>query len=305
MGDAEAYLPVPAGGVSRMQGVGATVRRLSAWLVGAQPVVHCLAHPVSAWLVAAALKALGARPVMGDAPEEAAALAARADALAISLGVPSASRGEAAWAALAEAGRRGLPVVLDPVGVGASPLRDALYRRLQAAMPRLWALRLNLAEAEALLSRAPGEAPEGLRGVDAAGPWDPARAMRASARLAAATGAVVVVTGPRDAVVGGGRCVWVDHGHPLLAATVGTGCALAAVVAAFLAAGRAEGVPPVEAAVAAVAAYGVAGERAAAAAAGPGTLAPMLVDALYRLAHGDVPEPLRIEEVAAPWEPAG
>jgi hydroxyethylthiazole kinase len=231
-----------------------------------RPLVHYMPNLVTAGDVANALLAAGAAPVMAIAVEEVADI--RADALALNLGTPTAERLVALEAAARAAGERGAPIVLDPVGAGATPFRLAAARRLLAAAP-VRCLRLNAGEAAALLDR-----PGAGRGVDAAGaPADPAELATALARR---YGCVAAVTGPTDAVADGERVILIEAGHPLLARVTGTGCMATGLVAACAAVEP----DPLLASAAGLLYFGVAGARAARQAAGPGSLRIGLCDAL-------------------------
>lgn len=245
-----------------------------------RPLVHVITSPVSATLTANALLALGARPVLAWDPDEAAEVAAGADALALNLGMLDAPR----RAALRAAAAADAPWTLDPVGVGGPRLRTETAVALARARPAL--IRGNATEIlrldAALAGRAaaPPEAP--AYAVDAADPVD--AAAPAAARLSAATGAVVAVSGARDLIADGAAVERLDRGHPLMTRVTGVGCALSALMATFLADRRA----PVVAARAGFLAAGLAGERAAARADGPGTFAPHWLDALAALRPEDL-----------------
>lgn len=232
-----------------------------------RPLIHYIPNAVTAGDVADALLAAGAAPIMAVAAEEVADI--HADALALNMGTPTAGR----LAALAVAGRaaaaRGCPIILDPVGAGATPFRRAAARQMLAELP-IAALRLNAGEASVLLDGIGG------RGVDAPdGPVDTAALAVAVARR---YGGVAAVTGPTDAVSDGERTLLIDNGHPLLARITGAGCMATGLVAACAAVEA----DRLLAAAAALLLFGVAGELAAREAVGPGTFRGALLDALYR-----------------------
>jgi hydroxyethylthiazole kinase len=184
---------------------------------------------------------------------------------------------EMAARTMAYAGR---PWVLDPVGAGATRLRQETCARLLGLGPT--AIRGNASEILALA----GAGGRG-RGADAA---DPVQAAEAAAReLAARTGAVVAVSGPVDFVTDGALAFRVANGHPLMPRVTALGCALNGVIAAFLA-----GQPALPATVAALAYYGLAGERAGAEARGPGSFETAFLDALFTVTPGDLTSGARI-----------
>ena len=164
--------------------------------------------------------------------------------------------------------KRGVPIVLDPVGAGATAYRTETVRRLLDELD-VTVLRGNAGEVATLVG---SEAEvRGVESVGAAG--DPAEHSREAART---LGLVASVTGAVDHVSDGERTAAVSNGHPLLASITGTGCMSTAVTGCFLA-GKDD---PFEAAVEALVAFGVAGEDAAANASGPGSFHVGLYDAL-------------------------
>lgn len=257
-----------------------------------RPLVHNITNAVVASRVADALAALGASPVMAVAAQEAADVARGADALALNLGTPDQRAVNAMLGAGRAANAASVPVVLDPVGVGATAYRDALAARL-ASQLRLTVLRGNQGEIGSMLGTG-GQ----VRGVDSvAGGVGLIPAMQAWARAHAC---VVIATGPIDYVADGTRVLALGNGDPLLGVVPGAGCQLTALIGAWIAvAGRDAGLDQIaEACVAAVSSFNVAGELAAAAARGPGSFQVELVDALHRLDGTTVAARARVEPKA-------
>jgi hydroxyethylthiazole kinase len=157
--------------------------------------------------------------------------------------------------------------VLDPVAVGALAYRTGLAAELLAARPAV--VRGNASEVMALAG-----AGSGGRGVDSTAKVDDA--LDAAVALARRTGGVVAVSGEVDVVTDGSRTVRVGGGSVLLTRTTGAGCALGALVAAYVAVTD----DPLTGAVAAHAHVALAAEAAASAGPGPGTFAPLWLDAL-------------------------
>lgn len=249
-----------------------------------RPLVQCVTNSVVMPFTANALLAIGASPAMVDVPAEAGPFAEAADGLLVNLGTPYAEQRVAAVEAATRAAEVGTPWVLDPVAVGALPVRTELAVRLLASRPTV--VRGNASEVVALaaaagLGDAPGEGGGAGRGTDAT--LDVESALPAARRLARRTGGVVAVSGPVDVVTDGDRVARVPTGDPMLTLVTGGGCALGAVVAAFLGATDAGVLDPQVVTVAAVATYTLAAEDAAARAAGPGSFAVELVDALAGL----------------------
>jgi hydroxyethylthiazole kinase len=236
-----------------------------------KPLVHQITNYVVMNETANATLALGALPVMAQAREEVEEMVALAGALVLNIGTLSPHWVEAMLAAGRAANERGIPVVLDPVGVGATSYRTETAHKIldQVAVA---VLRGNAGEVAALV----GVDAE-VRGVEAIGDsGDSAALARAAARQ---LGVVVSVTGAIDHVSDGERVVAIANGHPLLASITGTGCMSSAITGCFLAAADS----PLDAAVEALVAFGVAGEDAARDAKGPGSFHVGLYDALAAL----------------------
>jgi hydroxyethylthiazole kinase len=237
-----------------------------------KPLVHQITNYVVMNETANATLALGALPVMAHAPQEVEEMASAAGALVLNIGTLSDHWIEAMLLAGAAANRAGVPVVLDPVGAGATSYRTDTARTLLAEL-EIAVVRGNAAEVATLAGR---EAE--IRGVEAIGASGSAAELAAAA--AEALGCVASVTGPVDHVSDGERSYAIANGHELLATVSGTGCMSTAVTGCFLAV-RPQA--PLEAASEALVAFGVAGEDAAEEAKGPGTFHAALYDALYRL----------------------
>ena len=244
---------------------GATLRTLRA----RRPLVHQITNYVVMNETANATLALGALPVMAHAPQEVEEMAANAGALVLNIGTLSEDWIEAML--LAGRAAKG-PIVLDPVGVGATRYRTETAKRLLAELD-VTVVRGNAAEIATLA----GHAAE-IRGVESISTAPTTAEVVRDA--ASALGTIVAVTGPTDHVSDGERVVAVSNGHELMGTVSGTGCMSTAVTGAFLAAKPKE---PLEAAAEALAAFGVAGEDAARDAHGPGTFHAGLYDALYNL----------------------
>jgi hydroxyethylthiazole kinase len=181
---------------------------------------------------------------------------------------------------------RQIPVVLDPVGVGATEYRTATAHRILRTVG-VTVLRGNAGEIATLVG-----AQAEVRGVESIGAgMEPADLARTAAR---SLGVVASVTGPVDYVSDGERVLAVSNGHALLATVTGTGCMSSAITGCFLAAKPGE---PLEAAAEALAAFGVAAEDAARGAEGPGTFHARLYDGLYALDPDTLDERVRIEEL--------
>ncbi len=215
------------------------------------PLVHNITNIVVANFSANGLLALGASPFMADAHEEVADIAAMSGAVVLNIGTLKDYAIESMLLAGKAANRHNVPVVLDPVGAGATAYRTEVTHKLVSHM-QITALRGNVAEVAHVLGKN-----WSIKGVDAgAGDGDVAAlAVQAALKLKC----VVIITGKEDVVTDGTATFVVRNGHPVLTQVTGTGCLLSAVVGAFLAA---SGGAWLEAAAEALSFYGVAAEIA-------------------------------------------
>ena len=263
-----------------MISAGATLRTMRE----RKPLVHQITNYVVMNETANATLALGALPVMAHAGEEVEEMARLASSLVLNIGTLSTHWVEAMLLAGGTATARGIPVVLDPVGAGATELRTTTSRRILDVVG-VTVLRGNAGEVATLVG-----ADAEVRGVESiAAGLDGAELARTAARR---LGVVASVTGPVDHVSDGERVLAVSNGHELLAAVTGTGCMSSAITGCFLAAKPDE---PLEAAAEALAAFGAAAEDAAAGAGGPGTFHARLYDALWALDPDRLDARTRIE----------
>jgi len=236
-----------------------------------RPVVHHLTNWVTIYDCAQVVKVLGASPVMAHAREEVADMVALAHSLVLNLGTLTPELVEAMKLAARAANARGIPVVLDACGVGATPLRD------QKCLELLEEARIDLLKGNASeVARLAGKAVQ-TRGVDSAPVAGDLAEL--SVRLARERHLVVVVTGPEDLVTDGAVLWRVRNGDPIMAQVVGTGCMATSVIGAFAAVEQ----DLATAAAAALVCFGVAGECAARGCLGPGSFKECLYDYLYHL----------------------
>lgn len=243
-----------------------------------RPLLQCMTNSVTSGFVANALLALGGTYAAVEDMSEASQFTAVADALLVNVGTVTKPQADAMRAAVSHANMGGKPWALAPSGVGPLPLRTFTARELMRRFPAL--IRGNAAEISFLVNN---EVPP--RG---AAPSSDDVAL-AAARLAGVTHAAVVVTvtGSNDYVAAEGTpLVAVLNGSPMMSRVAGTGCVQGAVAAAFLGALGAKA--RWESAVAASLVVSLAGEFAAAKAAGPGSFVPAFLDALASLTPEDV-----------------
>jgi hydroxyethylthiazole kinase len=248
-----------------------------------KPLVHQITNYVVMNETANATLALGALPVMAHAREEVEEMAAIAGALVLNIGTLSPSWVDAMLLAGRAANAHGVPVVLDPVGAGATAYRTQTAKRILGEVD-VAVLRGNAGEVATLV----GVEAE-VRGVESIGTGgDPADLAREAAR---ALGLVASVTGPVDHVSDGKDVIAIANGDPLMASITGTGCMSTALTGCFLAVNRERAF---EAAAEALVAFGVAGEDAARAAKGPGSFHVALYDALAALDPATLDERARV-----------
>jgi len=259
-----------------------TVRRRS-------PLVHNITNFVAMNSSANILLALGAAPVMAHAPDEVQPMVGLADALVLNIGTLEQGWVDSMSLAASAARRKGIPIVLDPVGAGATEYRTTtVHRLLQEG--RVTVLRGNLSELLALVS-----SDVRTRGVDSGLAGEPTPAVIEALREAARTfECTAAASGVVDVITDGERTFLCRNGHAMMPRVTALGCGLSAVVAAFCAAapGRVT-----EAVAAAVAFYGLCGEIAAGTAQGPGTFFVGFLDALYRVSPEQLAAAARIERL--------
>ncbi len=254
-----------------------------------KPLVHHLTNYVTVNLVANVTLSTGALPVMAHAAEEVEEMAGLASALVLNIGTLDPGQIESMLLAGKKANERGIPVILDPVGVGATSLRTRTAERLLSELDV--AVVCGNAGEVATLAGLDAE----VRGVESLA----GDAQSAALQAARSLGVTVAATGPVDYVSDGGSALAVSNGHALMGRVVGTGDASTSTIGCFAAVAGAAGAETVAQA---LAYYGRAGEVAAGSAGveGAGTFEPRFLDALAALA-GD-PESLdgnvRVEELS-------
>ena len=249
-----------------------------------KPLIHQITNVVLTNDSANLTLGFGALPVMAYAPEEVGEMAALSQALVLNIGALSAGEIEAMLIAGRSAADNGVPIVLDPVGAGATRFRTESALRLLSDLP-IAVLRGNRGEIGALAGSGR------VRGVEAVGTEDP----RAVAEAAAERfGLVTAVTGAVDVIVGDGRALEAANGHPLLGRITGSGCMSTASIGIFLTAGE----DSLLQTALALAVYGLAAERAAAADPGPGAFRSRLLDEVAAVGDEGVTG-LRVSEATA------
>lgn len=251
-----------------------------------RPLIHCISNLVSANDCANLVLAVGASPIMAQAPREMADIAAACAAAVLNTGTPDEEKFRACLLCGRENTRLGHPVVLDPVGVGASPWRlERIEALLEGFTPAL--LRVNLGEARALLRLESRE-----QGVDSPAAGESLSQLAETARrLALEQGTAVLLSGRSDVVTDGSALWRVTGGSPRMAQVTGTGCMLSALCGVFAAVGP----DTVTAAVTAAAFWKVCARRAEEWARGSGSFRAALLDAAGTLTAADCAAEARAE----------
>ena len=191
-----------------------------------RPLIHCVSNIVTANDCANLALAVGASPMMAQAPSEMEAISSISDATVLNTGTPDAEKFRACRICAASARH---PVVLDPVGVGASPWRLGQVRALlEGFTPAI--LRVNLGEAQALLGEDGRE-----QGVDSPLPASRAERRDFAMALARRRNTAVLLTGPEDLITDGERVWCVTGGSGQMALVTGTGCMLSVLCGVFAA----------------------------------------------------------------------
>ena len=259
----------------------------------ARPVIHEITNYVTAESCADAALAAGASPVMADEPEEVIEITAGADALVLNLGTLSFNKQIAMERAAQAAKTKGIPVVLDPVGVMASTVRlNFALKLLNAGYIDI--VRGNHSECQALLLGATGG-----RGVDNMEQGtEEGEALRTAKDAAAKFGCVFAVTGPIDNISNGKQAVVLNNGHPLMQDITGSGCMCNALISCFAALERESG-NYLDATATAVAMMGLAGEIAYAntfaKGLGNGSFDTAIIDAISLLDDQSLKDGMKIE----------
>lgn len=235
-----------------------------------RPLVHHITNYVTVNLVANVTLSTGALPVMAHAVDEVEEMTGLASALVLNIGTLDPTQTESMLLAGGRANERGIPIVLDPVGAGATTLRTRTAERILSEL-EVSVVCGNAGEIATLA----GLAAE-VRGVESLA----GDAKEAATQAARALGVTVAATGASDFVSDGDNLFVVENGHPLMGRVVGSGCASTAAVGCFAAVGGGSA----ETVAAALAYFGRAGEIAAEMADGPGTFEPRFLDALAALA---------------------
>jgi len=249
-----------------------------------KPLIHNITNYVVMNYTANALLACGASPVMAHAPEEVEEMVSFAGALVLNIGTLTNAWVDSMLIAGKKANELNIPIVLDPVGSGATKLRTESAKHLINELS-VSVIRGNASEVLSL-------AQEGSRtkGVDSI--HSVKEAADAALMLAKELNTTLAITGPIDLITDGERIYKVLNGHELMGFVTGTGCTATALIGAFLSVDN----DPVSASATALAYFGLAGEKGAVHSKGPGTFQIALIDALFTINEEQVRKGVRIEK---------
>ena len=250
-----------------------------------RPLIHCITNPISINQCANAVLAVGARPIMAEHPREVREITRTADALMLNLGNITDARMESMLLSARTAAEKGIPILLDAVGVACSTLRREYIRELlRTATPTV--IKGNYSEINALCQEAYHSS-----GVDADSGLVVEAIDAAAVELARRYRCTILASGKVDIVTDGHRLVHIHNGTPQLSTITGTGCMLGALCAAYLSAA-----PNLDAAVTACAMLGICGQVAETDR-GSGSFQSNLMDALSTLSEADLEHYLNLEEI--------
>ena len=250
-----------------------------------RPLIHNITNYVVMNFTANTLLAMGASPVMAHAVDEVEEMVSLAGALVINMGTLTQQWLESMFKAGKKANQLEVPVVLDPVGSGATSFRTHAFRTLVKEL-KLSVVRGNPSEILSI-----GSDYVRTKGVETAHQTEDA--LEAAKMVAKDLDSVVAITGPVDVITDGETVIRCYNGHPLLAFVTGTGCAATAAIAAF----NSITSDSLEAAAAGLAFFGLAGELAGAKANSPGSFMMSLLDALHEITPEGFQRKARLEKV--------
>lgn len=251
------------------------------------PLIHNITNFVAMNSSANILLAAGASPVMAHCQAEVQEMTAMAGALVLNIGTLQEDWVTSMISAGRKANAIGIPVVLDPVGAGATTLRTATVDKIMQACS-VTVLRGNASEVFSLQS-----SEIRTKGVDSSLGLS-AEGIAAAARMARAHGCITAVSGAEDCITDGRRIFRVANGQRLMTRVTGLGCGLSAVTAAFCAVSEEQYLTAVTAA---FAFYGLCADLAVRDSDRPGSFFVAFLDRLYTTGAPEIESGLRISEL--------
>ncbi|MFH1471253.1 MAG: hydroxyethylthiazole kinase [Candidatus Micrarchaeota archaeon] len=249
-----------------------------------RPLIHHITNWVTIYDCANITRTFGALPVMAHASEEVSEMAGIASALVLNIGTLDSSIIDSMLLAGKSANKKGIPVVLDAVGAGATSFRTSKMKELLSSI-RVDILKGNPGE----IGTIAGVGAE-VRGVESISVSKEPKAI--AKELANKLGSTVVITGKEDFVSDGKRTHAIQNGHELMGKLVGTGCMATSVIGCFASIEK----DYAKASSAALACFGVAGEIAAEKSEGTGSFKERFFDAAYSLDEKAIARMARVIE---------
>ncbi len=246
------------------------------------PLIHNITNYVTVNDCANVLLACGGSPIMADDKNEVGEITAICGGLNINIGTLNSRTIDAMVIAGKTANKLGHPVVLDPVGAGASALRTNTALRLLEEI-RFSVIRGNISEIKTLAGSSAATQGVDANVADKVTEENLDSAIALAKAFAKKTGSVIAITGAIDIVCDSKKAYIIRNGHPMMSAVTGTGCMLSAVTAAYVTANPDR---PLEAAAAAVCVMGLAGEIARERLGeldGNSSYRNYIIDAIYRM----------------------
>jgi len=249
-----------------------------------KPLIHNITNFVVMNYTANALLAMGASPVMAHAQNEVEEMVSFAGALVLNIGTLTDDWIASMVKAGIKASTLGTPIILDPVGSGATPLRTNSAKQI-IDQTKISVIRGNASEILSLRHE-----DSKTKGVDSVHSVD--EAADTAKILAEELQTTLAITGPVDLITDGQQVVRVSNGHPLMAYVTGTGCTATTAIGAFLAVDS----DPVSATATALAFFGLAGEVAGQSASAPGSFMIRMIDALYTITPDELRDGCKIDD---------
>lgn len=238
-------------------------------------LIHCITNPISMNDCANAILALGAKPIMAQHPMECEQITTRSKALALNLGNFDDNRAVAMEKSLYCANEKGIPVILDLVGVGCSDIRKAYALKLLKT-GRFSIIKGNLSELKAITGRDSHALGIDVGDDDREAPTESVLWLSEAARCYQCC---VLCSGETDILSDGKQSFFIENGDPMMTLCTGTGCMLNVIAAAFLSVAK----TPLDAALAACVTFELAAEKSVSITAGPGSFHASLFDSLYEV----------------------
>jgi hydroxyethylthiazole kinase len=247
-----------------------------------RPLIHNITNMVAMNDSANIILAVGGLPVMAHAQEEVGEMVKAAGALVLNIGTLTPEQIESMIIAGKVANSLKIPVILDPVGAGATNLRTESALRLQEKI-KINIVRGNFAEIS-ILAGLKGN----IKGVESIGTEK--NSVEIACSLARKYNQVAIITGKQDVVTDGKTVIEIDNGSPMLGTITATGCMVTSLIATFAAVDE----DYLLASTGALVCFGLAGERAAVKAQGPGSFKVNLFDEIYNLNEKIIGEGLKV-----------